>query len=84
MVIERRERENEGVNNEALNHLNLVIALRQCGLLKYFQTSSMRFETSLMQLLIGYWDSDWLQFVIDDETIPFLVEDVYFLTGLSC
>ena len=43
----------------------------------------MRFETSLLQLLIRYWDPDRLQFVIDNETIPFEVEDVYFLTGLS-
>ena len=83
MVIEWREWEHEGANNEALNHPDEVNALRQCGLLKYFQTSSMRSETSLLQLLIGYWDADRLQFVIDDKTIPFEVEDVYFLTGLS-
>ena len=43
----------------------------------------MRSETSLLQLLIGYWDPDRLQFIIDDEPLPFEVEDVYFLTGLS-
>ena len=36
MVIEWREREQEGVDNEALNHPDTVDALRQCGLLKYF------------------------------------------------
>lgn len=54
MAIEWREREHEGADNEALNHLDTVNALRQCGLLKCFQTSSMRSETSLLQLLIGY------------------------------
>ena len=54
MVIEWREREHEGANNEALNHPGMVNALRQCELLKYFQTSLMRSETSLLQLLIGY------------------------------
>jgi hypothetical protein len=83
MVIEWREQEHEGVENEALNHLDSVNALRQCRLLKYFQISSMRSETSLLQLLIRYWDPDRLQFVIDDEPLPFEVEDVYFLTGLS-
>ena len=43
----------------------------------------MRSKTPLLQLLIGYWDPDRLQFVIDDETISFEVEDIYFLTGLS-
>ena len=83
MAIEWREREHEGVDNEALNHPNTVNALRQCGLLKYFQTSSMRSETPLLQLLIGYWDPDRLQFAIDDETISFEAEDIYFLTSLS-
>ena len=36
MAIEWREREHEGANNEALNHLDMVNALRQCGFLKYF------------------------------------------------
>jgi hypothetical protein len=33
--------------------------------------------------LIGYWDPNRSQFVIDDETISFEVEEIYFLTGLS-
>ena len=83
MVIEWRERENEGANNEALDHLDTVDTLRQCGLLKYFHISSMRSETSLLQLLIGYWDPDRLLFMVDDEPLPLEVEDIYFLTGLS-
>ena len=43
----------------------------------------MRSKTSLLQLLIRYWDPDRSQFVIDDETISFEVEEIYFLTGLS-
>ena len=54
MVIEWREQEHEGAENEALNHPDVVNALRKCELLKYFQTSSMRSKTSLLQLLIGY------------------------------
>ena len=57
MVIEWREREHEGADNEALNHPDIVNALRQCGLLKYFQISTMRSETSLLQLLIGSFPS---------------------------
>lgn len=58
MVIEWHEREHASADNEALNHPDIVDALRQCGLLKYFQISSMRSETSLLQLLIGYCDPD--------------------------
>ena len=83
MVIEWREHEHEGADNEALNHLDTIDALRQCGLLKYFQISSMRSETSLLQLLIRYWDPDYLLFMVDDEPLPLEVEDIYFLTGLS-
>lgn len=43
----------------------------------------MRSKTLLLQLLIGYWDLDGSQFVIDDESISFNMEDIYFLTGLS-
>ena len=66
MVIGWREREHEGADNEALNDLDTVNILRQCGLLKHFQISSMRSETLLLQLLIGYWDPDRSKFVIDN------------------
>ena len=70
MVIEWREQEHEGANKKALNHPDTVNALRQCGLLKYFHISAMRSETSLLQLLIGYWDPDRLLFMVDDEPLP--------------
>ena len=43
----------------------------------------MRSETSLLQLLIGYWDLDNLLFMVDDEPLLLEVEDIYFLIGLS-
>ena len=84
MVIEWREREHEGADNEALDHPDMVDALRQCGLLNYFRISSMRSETSLLQLLIRYWDPDHLLFMVDDEPLLMEVEDIYFLKSLSC
>ena len=83
MVIKWREPEHEGSENQALNDPNTVNILRQCGLLKYFQISSMRSETPLLKLLIGYWDPDRSQFMIHDESISFKVEDIYFLTSFS-
>jgi hypothetical protein len=83
MMIEWREHEHEGVDNEALDHPHTIDTLRQCRLLKYFRISSMRSETSLLQLLIRYWDPDRLLFMVDDEPLPLKVEDIYFLTGLS-
>ena len=43
----------------------------------------MRSETRLLKLLIGYWDLDRSQFIIDNDPISFEVEDIYFLVGLS-
>ena len=43
----------------------------------------MRSKTSLLQLLIGYWDPDRLLFMVNDEPLPLEVEDIYFPTGLS-
>ena len=83
MVIEWGECEHERANNEALDHLDIFDALRQCGLLKYFHISLTRSETSLLWLLIGYWDPDYLLFMVDDEPLPLEVEDIYFLIGLS-
>lgn len=83
MVIKWREWEHEGADNQALNDPDTVNVLRQCGLLKYFHIPSMRSETPLLQLLIGYRDPDRSQFIINDEPISFEVEDIYFLTGFS-
>lgn len=83
MVIEWQEREHEGADNEALDHSDTIDTPRQCGLLKYFRISSIRSETSLLQLLIGYWDPNHLLFMVDDEPLPLEVEDMYFLIGLS-
>ena len=83
MVIEWREGEHEGADNQALNDLDTVNFFRQCGLLKYFHIPSMRLETPLLQLLIGFWDPDRSQFIIDDDPISFEVKDIYFLTGFS-
>lgn len=82
MVMEWHEREHEGAENEALYDPDIVNILRQCVLRKYSKISSMRSEMLLLQLLIGYWDLDRSQFMIDDESISFKVEDIYFLTGL--
>ena len=66
-----------------MDHLDTVDTLRQCGLLKYFRISSMRSETSLLQLPIGYWDPNRLLFMVDDKPLPLELEDIYFLIGLS-
>ena len=36
MVIEWREREHEGADNQELNDPNTINILRGCGLMKYF------------------------------------------------
>lgn len=43
----------------------------------------MRTQRELLQIPIGYWDLELLMFIVDSERVPFRVEDVYFMTGLS-
>lgn len=82
MVIEWREHEHEGADNQDLSNPATIDALWQCGFLKYFKMATMRSETRILQLLIGYWDPERTRFPIDDEPIPFKVKDIYFLIGL--
>jgi len=61
----------------------MVEALRNCRLLKYFQLSSMRQQIDILQFLVRSWDPTDQGFHIKDKVIPFTIDDIYFLTGLS-
>jgi len=67
----------------ALHDQSTVDALRNCGLLKFFCISSMRQHISLLQYLLNAWDPIDQVFQIRGKSIPFMVEDIYFLTSLS-
>ena len=43
----------------------------------------MRANVCLLEHLISYWDHDLGAFDIQGEILEFIVEDMYFITGLS-
>ena len=83
MVIEWKERQHE---REELNVRRDAVStsmLRDCGLLKFAQTSSMRAQFPLLHRIIEWWDPDEGLFHVRDQTLTIDRDDIYFLTGLS-
>ena len=83
MAVEWREREHEEQDMISLNNQGTLEALRNCGLLKYFQLSSMQKQIELLQFLVCSWDPTNQTFHIRDKVIPFTIDDIYFMTRLS-
>ena len=67
MVLEWRERENEGMDREALRDAPTLQALQQCGLLKFYCTFGMRANVLLLEPLINYWNHELGTFDIQGE-----------------
>ena len=83
MVVTWREREHEEEDAVALHDLGTVAALRNYGLLKFFRISSMRQQISLLQYFLNASDLINQVFQIRTKSIPLILVDIYFLTGLS-
>jgi hypothetical protein len=83
MVLEWRERKHEDDNATAENHPPTLVALRDCGLLKYFRIPGMRAQVRLLEHLVRMWDPDQQVFNVGAHTLTIDIEDIYFLTGLS-
>jgi len=82
-MIEWREREHEDIDRRILNNVPSMAALRNCGLVKFFEVPGMRAQPALLQYLIGLWDVDLRIFRVGDLTLTLEIDDIYFLTGLS-
>ena len=67
----------------SLNDPGIVRALRDCGLLKYFKLSGMRQQIEILEFLVRAWDPAIEEFCIKNQVLSIIVEDVYFLIGLS-
>jgi len=83
MVIMWHECEHEEEDMIALHDQGTVIALQNCGLLKFFNISSMRQQISLLQYFLDAWDPINQLLQIRGKSIPLTVEDIHFLMGLS-
>ena len=81
-MIEWCEREHEDVDRRILNNLPTMAALRNCGLVKFFEIPGMRAQPALLQHIISLWDVDLRVFKVGDETLALEIDDISFLTGL--
>jgi hypothetical protein len=59
------------------------MALRQCGLLKFFKIQGMRAQLRLLEYLVHMWDVNEQAFHVGAHILMIDIEDIYFLTGLS-
>jgi hypothetical protein len=84
MVLEWRERENEDIDTIVDRDLGAQMALKRCGLYKFWVLKGMRAQVRLLEMLVGYRDLDSESFNLDGKPLRIEVEDIYFLTGLSC
>jgi hypothetical protein len=83
MVLEWRERENEGVDVTIERDSEDQMALIICGLYKFWALKGMRAQVRLLQMMVNYWDPDAEAFNLDGKPLNIEVEDINFLTGLS-
>ena len=83
MVIEWKERQHEREELNTLRDAASVAMLRDCGLLKFCRTSSMRAQLPLLHRIIEWWDPDEGTFHEGDQALTIERYDIYFLTGLS-
>jgi hypothetical protein len=82
MVLEWRDNEHEKVDVVVERDLRAQMALKKCGLYKFWDIKGMRAQVRLLQFLIDYWDLDSERFNIDGQPLRIEVEDIYFLMGL--
>ena len=78
-----KEREHEVPDNHDANDPSTIEALRNHGILKYFQILGMKAHIRLLEHIIDMWDLDKEHFVVGVHILPIEVEDIYFLTSLS-
>ena len=59
-------------------------ALKICVLYKFWALKGMRAQVRLLEMLVGYLDPESKIFILNGQPLRIEVEDIYFLTGLSC
>lgn len=83
-MLEWKEREHEANDQGMLNDCATMVSLHNCGFLKFFMCPSLRAQPLLLQHMVGMWESDSKRFMVGDQVLDIEVDDIYFLTELSC
>jgi hypothetical protein len=65
MYVHWREREHEEVSELVGEDPNVVAALMQCGLLKFFLCPFMQAQPRLLNALVNYWHPDAEAFMLE-------------------
>jgi len=79
MVIQWKERGNEVEYHHAAQDPNCIVALRECGLLKFFCISWIRSQVELLQHLVSWWDVDHQLFMIGYQDLEIDIAYIYFI-----
>ena len=83
-MLEWKEWEHEANDQATLNDRATMVSLRNYGLLKFFMCPSLRAQPLLLQQMVGMWEPASQHFSVGDQVLVINVDDIYFLTGLSC
>jgi hypothetical protein len=84
MVLEWREREHEKVDAVVDQDPMAQEGLKRCGLYNFWALKGMRAQARLLEMLVGYWDPYSERFILDVKPLRIKVEEIYFLTRISC
>jgi hypothetical protein len=80
-VLEWREREHEEVDVAVERDLGAQMALKICGLYKFWALKGMRARVRLLEMLVDYWDPDSESFNLDGKPLRIEVRIYTFLLG---
>ena len=78
-----KERKHDEKDVAAERNPFCIVALRNCELLKFFQTPSMVSHERLLEHILRMWNPEHLYLEVGAHILTVEVEDIYFLTGLS-
>jgi hypothetical protein len=76
MVLEWREREHEEVDDVVDRDPGAQMALKRCGLYKFWALKGMRAKVRLLEMLVDCWGPDNESFNLDGQPLRIEVEDI--------
>ena len=78
-----KERTHDDDDAFAERNVGCNATLQDCGLLKFFWTTSMVSREQLLEYILWMWNLEQQYFEVGAHILTVEVEDIYFLTGLS-
>ena len=78
-----KERTHDNEDAAAERNAGCIAALRDCGLLNFFQTPSMVSHEQLLEHILRMWKPEQYYFKVGAHILTVEVEEIYFLTSLS-